>query len=960
MGDYNLGTARGTIEIDYKGDGVTQASKGLGGLKKDATSADDALNKTGTTATVAGGLIVGGLALAVKSAASFEERLSAIKAVSGNTAAEMEKVRSKALQIGKDTSFSATEAATAMEELSKAGISTTDILGGAADATVALAAAGEVDLPFAAGIASNAMNQFNLKAADLPNVANKIAGAANASAIDVKEFGYSLSQVGAVAHLAGLSFDDTAVAIAEMGNAGIKGSDAGTSLKTMLMRLQPTTKSALNAMEDLGLVTYENEKAMAVLRERGIKPTGTSYMAVREAIMRYVEAQYGYKKGSTQAKDATDKFITANGILQNQFYDQQGNLKSLKDIQDLLGKSLQGLTNEQKQMYLTTIFGSDAVRGAAVLANNGAAGFDKLATAMGKVTAADVAKTRLDNVNGSLEQLKGSLETAGIQLGTIFLPAIRSIVDGLTGFLNIFLALPDGVQKFIGISALFIGTLLLIVGGIIKAKLAFDALKVTMIALNGTFLANPLFWVIAGIVALVAALVIAYKNSETFRNIVNGAWSAIKDGIGAVVNWITGTVWPAIQGAWDKIAGGAQALWQWIQSAWDNIQSGTSTAWGAIVSVVLNFWNSILDGARIVWDFIKGVIEAAVGFVVTVITTQLDIVKGIWNAVWGTFGPLVKAVWDFIVALTELAFALLNYAVNTGINAIKAIIETAWNFIKTITSATWDFIRGVVTAFFGWVQPYIQAAVTFIGNVVKAAWDFVKNVFLAFWNWATPYVTGAANAVKNGISVAWDFIVDKTSAAFNKVKGWITDAWNFIRSSTTDAWGYVSRVVSDKAGEVMRWVSNLVSNVKNFFADAGKWLYNAGRDIIQGLINGLTSMINSLTDKLHEVTKLIPNSKGPASKDKILLEQNGELIMSGLIHGINNMVMPLRDTLSGIGTSIPDTITASVAAGRAEESGAFAAATAGSTYVTNIYNPLPEPAGESTNKRLQTLASMGV
>ena len=424
MAEYNLGTAHGVVEISSNTAGLASAGRDLDAIKAKGESTHASLQKLGTGMLVAGGIIAAGLGIAVKTASDFESKLSAISAVSGATADEMQKIRDKALQLGKDTKYSAGEAASAMEELSKAGISTTNILGGAADATVALAAAGEVDLPFAATVASNAMNQFNLSAADMVGVVDSIAGAANASAIDVSDFGMSLSQVGAVANLAGLSFGDTAIAIAEMGNAGIKGSDAGTSLKSMLMRLQPQTTAQAEEMRKLGI-------------------------------------------------------ITADGS--NKFYDQAGNLKSLRGIQDILGKSLEGMSKQQKQATLQTIFGSDAIRAAAIFSNEGAKGYDKMNEAIGKTSAAEIAAKRMDNFAGSLEQLKGSAETLGIQIGTVLMPILRNIIDRVRGIVDIFIGMNDTVKTVMVVIAMLVGSLLLLGGGLIKAHQFFgnfmDALR---------------------------------------------------------------------------------------------------------------------------------------------------------------------------------------------------------------------------------------------------------------------------------------------------------------------------------------------------------------------------------------------------------------------------------------------------------------------------------------------------
>ena len=328
---------------------------------------------------VGGALLAAGFVAAVSTTAKFEARLSAVQAVSNATAGEMDLLRDKALQLGADTAFSASESASAMEELVKAGLSVEDVLNGAADATVALAAAGGVELTTAAEIAANAMNVFALSAEDMPKIADLVAAAANASAIDVADFAMSLQQSGAVANLVGLDFEDLALAITAMGNAGIKGSDAGTSIKTFLMRLEPSTAKSTSMMERLGIITEE---------------TG------------------------------------------NKFFDAAGNAKDMADISGVLADALAGQTREQKLATLNTLFGSDAIRAAAVIADEGAAGFDKLGTALGSISAAEIAEIRLDNLAGDIEKLSGSFETLLITSGSLFTDVLRSLVQGATSLVD--------------------------------------------------------------------------------------------------------------------------------------------------------------------------------------------------------------------------------------------------------------------------------------------------------------------------------------------------------------------------------------------------------------------------------------------------------------------------------------------------------------------------------------------
>jgi TP901 family phage tail tape measure protein len=362
---------------------IAKVSTSMGTLSKDMEQTSITAGKTSKSMQAlsqviavgfvgAGAAVAGGLAVAARSAMEFEHTLSGVKAVSGATGEQMAALSALSLQLGKDTVYSASQAAGAIEELVKGGVEIPDIMNGAAAATLNLASAGGVELGKAAEIAANAMNQFGLSGKDMAHVADLVSGAANASSIDVGDFAFSLQQVGAVAHLSGQSIDSTAQAIAVMGAAGIKGSDAGTSLKTMLMNLQPTTKSQVAAMLELGIVTAD---------------------------------------GSNKFIDATGKF------------------KSMRDIAEILNQSTKDLTETEKLFQLETIFGSDAVRAAAIVTEAGAKGFDKMAESMGKVSAESVAAERLNNLAGDLEQLKGSADTAAIMLGQTFTGALRDVAQ---------------------------------------------------------------------------------------------------------------------------------------------------------------------------------------------------------------------------------------------------------------------------------------------------------------------------------------------------------------------------------------------------------------------------------------------------------------------------------------------------------------------------------------------------
>jgi TP901 family phage tail tape measure protein len=367
------GLSSAATQVQSSGLAMQRALGGVGQVAGGFLAANVVMGATGAITDAFGSTI--------DSAKDFERTMSGIKAVSGANANEMQSLSALTLKLGADTTFTANEAGKGIEELIKGGVSLGDIASGAAKSMLDLAAAGDVGLADSAEIAANSLAMFGLEGEDMAHVANQIAGAANASSLSVNDFRYSLAMSGAVASASGQSFDDLAQGIAIMGKSGLKGSDAGTSLKTMLMNLQPTTKKQYEAMTELGLVT----------------------------------------------EDGANKFINANG-----------SFKSMAEIAELLKTSTMGLTESERLMALETIFGSDAIRAAAILAKEGQAGFNDMAGAMGNVTAESVAMEKTSNLEGSMERWNGAMETVKITLGTALIPALTTLLEKLTPLIQAF------------------------------------------------------------------------------------------------------------------------------------------------------------------------------------------------------------------------------------------------------------------------------------------------------------------------------------------------------------------------------------------------------------------------------------------------------------------------------------------------------------------------------------------
>lgn len=431
-----------------------------------------------------------GLKSAITESMNFEQQMANVKAVSGSTGEEMKKLSELAVNMGETTKYSSVEAGKGIEELIKAGVGLTDIINGGLDGALNLATAGELELGEAAEIASTALNAFKADHLSVADAANILSGAANASATDVRELKYGLSASSAVAAGAGMTFKDTATTLAVFAQNGLKGSDAGTSLKTMLMRLNPTTKEAYNKMADLGLITYNAQAGFDFLVQNGITPASRSVGDIEVALEKYVMKTEGVKKWNDKCDTTFRELATSSAFLSSKFYDQQGHIQSLENISGTLHESMKGLTDQQRSMALETLFGSDAVRGATILFKEGANGVNSMWDAMSKVTAADVAATKIDTLKGRLTLLDSAFSTMKKTIGDALAPVVSVFVAGLQKLVDGFNALPGPVQKAIAIT-----------GGIVLALTAIATVIGVVLAAVGM--------VVSGIGSLAVAMGVA-------------------------------------------------------------------------------------------------------------------------------------------------------------------------------------------------------------------------------------------------------------------------------------------------------------------------------------------------------------------------------------------------------------------------------------------------------------------
>lgn len=420
-------------ELDRAGKGFSKYGEAAGAAGKTTQGFveknKDHMQSVGKDAMIMGGAILAGIGLAVHAYSEFSGRMAQVQSLSHAGAAEMDVLTTSALSMGTAFGLSANDVADAEIELVKAGVSVKEMMGGALPGALALAAAGQIDVGQATEIATIALTQFNLKGKDVPHVADLLAAGADKALGGVKELGDGLKQGGLVASQFGLTIDDTVGTLSAFANAGLLGSDAGTSMKTMFLALASPSKQAANAMAEVGINAY----------------------------------------------DTGGKFVGVTALA--------GQLK------DKLGEK----SDAERNAALSTIFGSDAMRAASVLMKEGSTGIQKwIKDVNDQGFAAYQAGKKMDSLNGDFKKLQASFETGLIKMGSAADGFLRPVVQGLTDTIRAFSNMDPAAQGFAlsvagitGGALLLGGAFLTAVPKIYETITAFQALKAAEPGISG-------------------------------------------------------------------------------------------------------------------------------------------------------------------------------------------------------------------------------------------------------------------------------------------------------------------------------------------------------------------------------------------------------------------------------------------------------------------------------------------
>jgi phage-related protein len=694
------------LNIAFKISALDDFSKTMGNLDGQMGKITDVAKNVGATMTAMGTGMAVGLGFAAKSAMDFESQLSSIKAVTGATNDEMAKISDLAEEMGAKTKYSSVEAAQGIEELLKAGVSLTDVMGGGLEGALSLAVAGELELADAAEIASTALNAFKKDGLTVSKAADILAGAANASATSVGELKYGLSASAAVASAVGLSFKDTSTALAVFAQNGLKGSDAGTSLKTMLMNLQPATEAQWGEFQRLGLMTYDVQKGMQILRDNGIQPLGDDFETVDAQLREFAAEMEGVKPGTKKAEKAFRELAAQTGVMQSSFFDANGSIKSMDEIANLLSTSMSGLTDAQRLSTMETLFGSDAIRAANILFKEGADGVNKMQSEMSKVTALAVMEERMNNTAGAIEELKGALETASISIGSALLPAIRGVVNVLQVMIGWFNAMPDSMQSAVAIIGavtagllLLAGPLLMLIGFLPSIASGFGLFMAAVTKLGPalTVLTGPIGLTIAAIAAIIGIVVLAYNKVGWFRDGVNAAWASIKSFTATAFNFIGATI--------------------------KSVMSAVGTFLGSKLGSIKSLWaqngEGIMSAVKLYFEAIK-----------SYLTVVMGVIKGVFQVVWPIISGVVKVAWALIQTVIGTSIDLIVGWISVAMKLLKGDWSGAWETIKqtakTIMTNIIGYFKGINLRQIG--KDIIQGLINGIGSMIGGVKDAVKNI----------------------------------------------------------------------------------------------------------------------------------------------------------------------------------------------------------------------------------------
>ncbi len=778
---------------------------------------------------------VGGLGVAaVKVAADFDSAMSQVAAVSGATGKDLDALREKAREMGAKTKFSASEAAEAMNYMAMAGWKTGDMLDGI-EGIMNLAAASGEDLATTSDIVTDALTALGLSAADSGHFADILAAASSNANTNVSMMGETFKYCAPVAGALGFTAEDTAEAIGLMANAGIKSSQAGTAMRTMLTSLT-------------GEVTFVGD---------------------------------------------------AFGELTIQTTNTDGSMRSLGEILADCRVAFSQMSESEQAANAEALVGKNAMSGFLAVMNAAPADIEKLNNAITNCdgTAEKMAETMQDNLAGQLTILKSQLEELAISIGEILMPSIRQIVGWIQGLVDWLNGLDEGTKKIIVTIALVaaaVAPVLIVIGKVVGAigtimtviPQVAGAISGVVGFVSGTVIpaitavVAAIGWVPIAIAAVIAIIVLLWNKCEWFREAVTTVWEAVKSATIAAWNAI-GTF---LTNLWSGIVQTGKTAFQGLASfftaCWQGIQNMFTTVLTAISTFFSTIWNAIRTTVVTVGTAIQTFFTTAWTAIKTVITTILTAIQTVFTTVWNTIKAVVTAVVSALQSLITTAWNTIKSVVTAVMNAIRSVVSGAWNNVKAVTSSVLNAVKSAVSTVFNSVVSSIRTAMGNVYNTIVSGFNqavsFITGLASSAFRWGADLIGGIVNGIRSCIGNVVSAVSDVANAIRSQLhfsvpdegpltdyESWMPDFMKGLAQGIEKSKGLVKQAVKGVAADMV--ISPKVSAMET------AQMQVSSMDSIRQMVSGIQEMFAGMQDNDNMGTICIPVYIGGTLLDEVVV-----------------------------------------------------------------------------------------
>ncbi len=821
-------------------DTVGSGSAKLAGISAEAGKIGENLTSAGEKMLPVTAAVTGLGTAAVKTAADFDAQMAKVSSISGATGKDLTDLEAKAREMGAQTKFSAKEAGEAMEYMAMAGWKTGDMLNGI-EGIMNLAAASGENLASTSDIVTDAMTAFGLSAegttkivkdgftkevANATHFADVLAAASSNSNTNVSMLGESFKYAAPVAGALGYSVEDTAVALGLMANSGIKASQGGTALRTMLTNLAKPTDTVESAMKYLNISLSNSDGSMKSLKE----------------LMEDLRKSFGECKMSTaefNSKLAELSEQHESGTLTDKKYE--------KAVEDLTKKAY-GAEGALKANLAASLAGKEGMSGLLSIVSAAPEDYDKLMNSIYDCDGAaeEMATTMQDTLSGQITTLESALQELAIAFGEILMPYIRKVVSVVQNFVKKLNGMSDTQKKIVATIALIvaaIGPLLItigkistgisaVTGALSKAKNIGKIVGVLgnlKSALSGIFAvikAGGMFSVVGIIAAIVAAVVVLYNKCEWFRDAVDPI-------IQTIASFFTETIPQA---------------WNYLMNCFSGIPAWWSGIWQQVSDFFTGIWMSMMQ-------------NPVVSELVTMITKLWKNGVDTWQGVWKGLVTIAQGVWEMLKNTILGPILLLMDLVTGDFGNLSIDTQKIWTNMKNAANKIWSGIKTVVTALARGLKTGVEILFSGLKNTANRIWESLKRNILniaanlrkkaveAFGkmvNGIENTLSGLGTVVENGFQSAISFITSLPGKAWN----WGVDFINGIANGIRNAMSNVTRAVSDVANNIRSFLHFSVPD-EGPLTDYESWM----PDFIEGLAKGIESSRAILQKAVQDISE---------------------------------------------------------------------------------------------------------